>query len=70
MSVFLPKEVLEKLYFKNAERLLVGLKSAREQNGPTIGLRDQFLDDVPVNIGQSKVSPRIAVGEPFVIEAE
>jgi predicted TIM-barrel fold metal-dependent hydrolase len=26
-GVFLPKEVLEKLYFKNAERLLVGLKT-------------------------------------------
>ena len=25
-GVFLPKDVLEKIYFKNAERLLVGLK--------------------------------------------
>ena len=25
-GVFLPKDVLEKLYYKNAERLLVGLK--------------------------------------------
>jgi predicted TIM-barrel fold metal-dependent hydrolase len=31
-GVFLPKEVLEKLYFKNAERLLVGLKTT---GGPT-----------------------------------
>ena len=28
-GVFLPKEVLEKLYFKNAEKLLVGLDAAR-----------------------------------------
>ncbi len=28
-GVFLPKDVLEKLYFKNAEKLLVGLDSAR-----------------------------------------
>jgi hypothetical protein len=25
-GVFLPRDVLEKLYYKNAERLLVGLK--------------------------------------------
>jgi predicted TIM-barrel fold metal-dependent hydrolase len=28
-GIFLPKEVLEKLYFKNAERLLVGLKPVK-----------------------------------------
>jgi hypothetical protein len=27
-GVFLPRDVLEKLYVKNAERLLVGLKPA------------------------------------------
>ena len=32
-GVFLPRDVLEKLYFKNAERLLVGLSPAGEQRG-------------------------------------
>ena len=32
-GVFLPRDVLEKLYFKNAERLLVGLKPAGEADG-------------------------------------
>jgi predicted TIM-barrel fold metal-dependent hydrolase len=30
-GIFLPKEVLEKLYFKNAERLLVGLKPTSQR---------------------------------------
>ena len=33
-GVFLPRDVLEKLYFKNAERLLVGLKAAGEPGRP------------------------------------
>jgi predicted TIM-barrel fold metal-dependent hydrolase len=32
-GVFLPRDVLEKIYFKNAERLLVGLKLAGESSG-------------------------------------
>ena len=32
-GVFLPRDVLEKLYFKNAERLLVGLRSVGERGG-------------------------------------
>jgi predicted TIM-barrel fold metal-dependent hydrolase len=32
-GVFLPRDVLEKIYFKNAERLLVGLKLAGENSG-------------------------------------
>ena len=32
-GIFLPRDVLEKLYFKNAERLLVGLKPNTERTG-------------------------------------
>jgi predicted TIM-barrel fold metal-dependent hydrolase len=32
-GVFLPRDVLEKLYFKNAERLLVGLRPTGERGG-------------------------------------
>jgi predicted TIM-barrel fold metal-dependent hydrolase len=32
-GVFLPRDVLEKIYFKNAERLLVGLKPTGESSG-------------------------------------
>jgi predicted TIM-barrel fold metal-dependent hydrolase len=32
-GVFLPRDVLEKVYFKNAERLLVGLRLAGERGG-------------------------------------
>jgi hypothetical protein len=32
-GVFLPPDVLVKLYYKNAERLLVGLKMAGDRRG-------------------------------------
>ena len=30
-GIFLPKNVLEKLYVKNAEKLLVGLRAAKKR---------------------------------------
>ena len=32
-------------------------------------LRDDFVHDFPMDVGQSKVSTRMAVGQLFVIEA-
>ena len=50
--VFLPKDVLEKLYFKNAERLLVGLKPAadapvRDNISMTSRTREGHSSNVP-----------------------
>ncbi len=52
------------------ERTGRGKCVAAQTNGAPARLRNQFLDDATVHVGQAEVAAGVAVGESFVVEAQ